>query len=152
MQHQNLTLPSEPERRASSSSCSSYILNADKICSISERLQKIMQEKKPYLKNRYSIRCLAQDINVHPYQLSAYFSQEKHVRFTDYVNQFRIQYCEDLIQKGTVSELNMKGLALACGFQNRNTLTSAFKKFTGFTPSVYTKRLKQPRNIKWAFS
>jgi AraC-like DNA-binding protein len=101
-----------------------------------------MQEKKPYLKNRYSIRSLAQDINVHAYQLSAYFSQEEHVRFNDYVNRFRIRYCESLIQKGMVNDLNMKGLALVCGFQNRNTLTSAFKKFTGCTPSVYTKQVR----------
>lgn len=140
MLHQNLTLPGLPTERTAS--CSSYILNADKICSISARLQQFMQEAKPYLKNRYSIRCLAQDINVHAYQLSAYFSQEKHVRFTDYLNRFRIQYCEDLIQKGMVNELNMKGLALVCGFHSRNTLTSAFKKFTGITPSVYTKRIK----------
>ena len=140
MQHQNLHLPGK--NTESTAACSSYILNADKICSISERLQTFMQEAKPYLKNRYSIRCLAQDLNVHAYQLSAYFSQEKHVRFTDYLNQFRIQYCEDLIQKGLVSELNMKGLALVCGFQSRNTLTSAFKKFTGITPSVYTKRIR----------
>lgn len=140
MQHQNLSLPGNPTERTGS--CSSYILKADTICSISARLQKFMQEAKPYLKNRYSIRCLAQDINVHAYQLSAYFSQEKHVRFTDYVNRFRIQYCEGLIQQGVVNELNMKGLALVCGFQNRNTLTSAFKKFTGYTPSIYIKRIR----------
>jgi AraC-like DNA-binding protein len=140
MQHQNLTLPGLPTERTTS--CSSYILNADKVHAISERLHKFMQEAKPYLKNRYSIRSLAQDLNVHAYQLSAYFSQEKHVRFTDYLNQFRIQYCEALIQKGMVNELNMKGLALVCGFQSRNTLTSAFKKFTGITPSVYTKRIR----------
>lgn len=140
MEHQNLTLPGEPEKRKFS--CSSYVLNADKIGSISERLQKFMQEEKPYLKNRYSIRSLAHDINVHAYQLSAYFSQEKHIRFNDYVNRFRIQYCENLIKKGTVNDLNMKGLALVCGFQNRNTLTSAFKKFTGFTPSVYAKQIR----------
>lgn len=139
MQHQ-LTLPSESEKRASSTS--SYVLRAEKIYSISERLQKFIQEAKPYLKNRYTIRCLAQDINVHVYQLSAYFSQEKHVRFNTFLNQLRIQYCEDLIQKGVVNELNMKGLALSCGFQNRNTLTSAFKKFMGCTPSVYTKRVR----------
>jgi AraC-like DNA-binding protein len=140
MLHQNLTLPGEPEKRKLLSS--SYVLNADKIGSISERLQTFMQEKKPYLKNRYSIRSLAQDINVHAYQLSAYFSQEEHVRFNDYVNRFRIRYCESLIQKGMVNDLNMKGLALVCGFQNRNTLTSAFKKFTGCTPSVYTKQVR----------
>jgi len=101
-----------------------------------------MQDAKPFLKYRYSIRDLAEDIHVQAYRLSAFLNQEKHLRFNDYLNQFRIQHCKELILNGQVNDLNMKGLALICGFQNRNTLTSAFKKLTGFTPSHYAKYVR----------
>jgi YesN/AraC family two-component response regulator len=140
MQHQNLTFSAGPEKE--NSNFNSYVLSAEKAHDISERLQQFMYNAKPFLKYRYSIKSLADDIQVQAYQLSAYLNQERQLRFNDYLNRFRIEYCEHLIQEGRVSDLNMKGLALICGFQNRNTLTSAFKKFTGLTPSRYTKRVR----------
>lgn len=117
----------------------SYELTAERIENISEQLHKFVLEKEPFLQFGYSIRDLAEDIDIPAYQLSAFINRELGLNFNDYLNQFRIRYCEELIQKGMVSQLNLKGLALKCGFTNRNTLTTAFKKFTGFTPSRYLK-------------
>ncbi|WP_315815176.1 helix-turn-helix domain-containing protein [Paraflavitalea speifideaquila] len=75
----------------------------------------------------YSIRDLADDLEIPSYQLSAYLNREIGVNFNDYLNQFRVKYCEELLQQGMVVQLNFKGLALKCGFSNRNTLTTAFK-------------------------
>ena len=140
MQHENLTFPLGAVQ--SSSNFNTYVISPEKANDISERLQQFMFKAKPFLRYRYSIKSLADDIEVHAYQLSAYLNQEKRLRFNDYLNRFRIEYCENLIQEGMVNDLNMKGLALICGFQNRNTLTSAFKKFTGLTPSRYTKSVR----------
>lgn len=140
MQHQNLNLTMEPQKRRTR--YHPYILSREKALEISQRLQEFMQATKPFLKYRYSIRSLAQDIDVQAYQLSAYLNKEINLRFTDYLNQFRIQHCESLIRRGLVKDLNLKGLALICGFQNRNTLTSAFKKFMGLTPSGYFRYIR----------
>jgi YesN/AraC family two-component response regulator len=140
MHHQNLIFSKGPEN--GSTPINSSVLSPEKSHDISERLQQFMYNVKPFLRHRYTIKSLADDIKVQAYQLSAYLNQEKRLRFTDYLNRFRIEYCESLIQEGRVNDLNMKGLALICGFQNRNTLTSAFKKFTGLTPSRYTKKVR----------
>jgi AraC-like DNA-binding protein len=140
MRHQNLTFASEAEKRTSSFNAN--VLSPEKVSDISERLKQFMFSEKPYLRYRYTIKSLANDIQVQAYLLSAYLNQEERLRFTDYLNQFRIAYCENLIREGLANDLNMKGLALICGFQNRNTLTSAFKKFTGLTPSGYTKSVR----------
>lgn len=140
MQHQNLTIPQYQEK--SIINLNAYNLSAQRIQEISEKLNQHMTSTKPFLRYRLTIQLLAEDIQVQAYQLSAYLNQEKHVRFTDYLNQLRIQYCENLIRSGMVKDFNMKGLALICGFQNRNTLTIAFKKFTGLTPSSYIKSVR----------
>jgi AraC-like DNA-binding protein len=140
MRHQNLTFT--PVTDKGTSSFNAHVLSPEKVSDISERLKQFMFSEKPYLRYRYTIKSLADDIQVQAYLLSAYLNQEKRLRFTDYLNQFRIEYCENLIQEGLANDLNMKGLALICGFQNRNTLTSAFKKFTGLTPSRYTKSVR----------
>jgi YesN/AraC family two-component response regulator len=139
-EHQDLTFPPGTEKGAEN--VNTYVLSAEKAHDISERLKQFMNNAKPFLRFRYTIKSLADDIQVQPYQLSAYLNQEMRLRFNDYLNQFRIAYCESLIQDGLVNDLNMKGLALICGFQNRNTLTTAFKKFTGLTPSRYSKTVR----------
>lgn len=120
----------------------SYLLTQDKVEDIANRLQHFIQEQRPYLKFGYSIRDLASDIQVPAYQLSAYLNRQVGLNFNDFLNQFRVRYCEDLIKNGLDGQLNLKGLAFKCGFSNRNTLTTAFKKFTGSTPSSYSKPSK----------
>ena len=145
MQHQKLILTGKPRKRAMH--YHPYTLSREKARDISLRLQEFMLASKPFLKYRYSIRSLAQDIDVQAYQLSTFLNKEINLRFTDYLNQFRIEYCENLIKKGFAKDLNLKGLALICGFQNRNTLTSAFKKFTGLTPSGYSRYVRSSEHI-----
>ena len=120
-----------------------YELSRERIEYINDRLSKIMPEEKPFLRYRYAIRNLADDIQVPAYQLSAYLNQKAGIKFNDFLNKFRVSYCEHLIQTGIMEQLNLKGLALHCGFKNRNTFASAFKKFTGSTPSHYLQLLNQ---------
>ncbi len=112
------------------------------------RLDALMSKEKPYLNSGYSIRRMADHISVPSYQISAYLNTELGISFNDYINKFRIEFCESLIQKGMAKNLNMRGLADACGFGNRNSFTIAFKKFTGFTPSQYNQQGKY-RIITW---
>ena len=123
-----------------------YELSRERIDYIITRLEKLMPEEKPFLKYRYAIRNLADNIQVPAYQLSAYLNQKAGMKFNDYLNKFRVNYCEHLIQAGIMEQLNLKGLALHCGFKNRNTFASAFKKFTGRTPSSYLQVLNENRD------
>jgi AraC-like DNA-binding protein len=117
----------------------SYELTADRVEYISNQLERFVHNEKPFLQYRYSIRDLANDIHAPGYQLSAYLNQILGVNFNDYLNKYRVKYCEELIHDGLVAQFNLKGLAQSCGFNNRNTFSSAFKKFTGYTPSFYMK-------------
>ena len=105
-------------------------------------LQEFMQSQQPYLNPGYNIKSLAQEMGMPPYQLSAFLNRQVGVNFNDFINRYRILYCKELIHKGDDGGLNLKGLAAKCGFHNRNTFTIAFKKFTGYTPSVYAKQFK----------
>ncbi|MFT3823717.1 MAG: helix-turn-helix domain-containing protein [Chitinophagaceae bacterium] len=123
-----------------------YELTPERIRFISQRLNEFVHTSRPFLQFGYAIRNLAEDIDVPSYQLSAYLNREIGLNFNDYLNQYRVKFCEGLIRNGMVGELNLKGLALRCGFSNRNTLTTAFKKFTGLTPSEYARSVQQVRS------
>ena len=124
-----------------------YELSNERIDYIIDKLAKIMPEERPFLKYRYAIRNLADDIQVPAYQLSAYLNQKAGMKFNDYLNKFRVSYCEHLLQTGIMEQLNLKGLALHCGFKNRNTFASAFKKFTGTTPSHYLQHVHRNNGL-----
>jgi AraC-like DNA-binding protein len=117
-----------------------YFLTLERIRCISNLLNNFMDEEKPYLKTGYYIRDLANETGVPAYQLSAYINQVLLMNFNDYFNWFRIRHCQELMESPLVDRLNLRGLAYKCGFNNRNTLTTAFKKFTGVTPSDYGKK------------
>jgi YesN/AraC family two-component response regulator len=98
-----------------------------------------MAAEKPYLIAGLSIRHLAKTLQIPAYQLSAFINQQFGMNFNDYINRLRIIYCVELIQMGSADGLNLRGLAESCGFNNRNTLTVAFRKFTGVNPSVFVR-------------
>lgn len=111
----------------------------EKAYQILRQVEEFMQQHRPFLKAGYNIQTLANVIGIPSYQLSALINRQVGINFNDYLNRYRVKYCEDLIQNGEASNLNLKGLANNCGFHNRNTFTIAFKKFTGLAPSNYTK-------------
>ena len=103
------------------------------------RMNMYMQEYKPFLKPRYRLRDLSDEMHMPLHQLSAYLNKELGMHFSEYLNQFRIRYCEELIKNGSPGRIYLKELVSKCGFHNRNTFTTAFKKFTGKTPSEYVR-------------
>jgi len=111
---------------------------------IRNRLNAYMQQQKPFLKQHYTIKNLSDDMQMPSWQLSAFLNKHLGVHYSEYMNQFRIKYCEDLINQELSARVNLKELVSKCGFHNRNTFTTAFKKFTGKTPSEYVRTRAHP--------
>jgi YesN/AraC family two-component response regulator len=114
----------------------------DKTRQVMARMNQLMEEHRPFLRARYSIRNLAEELNIPSHHLSALLNKHMGVSFNDYLNNHRIRHCQELIRHGAAGNLNLKGLSAECGFNNRNSFTTAFKKFTGHNPSVFAKKHK----------
>lgn len=106
---------------------------------ITYRLNMYMQEYKPFLTPRYRLKNLSDDMHIPLHQLSFFLNKRLGMHFSDYLNQFRVRYCEELIKNEWPGRIYLKELVSKCGFHNRNTFTTAFKKFTGKTPSEYIR-------------
>lgn len=99
----------------------------------------IFEVQKPFLQTKYNLGQLSLESGFSRNVISAFLNQELDCCFNDYINLLRIKYCQQLIADGYANQFTLEGLAERCGFYNRNTFTSAFKKFTGATPSHYIK-------------
>jgi AraC-like DNA-binding protein len=111
----------------------------DQVEAINRQLAELMERKKPFLKQGYSLKDLAGQLQIPAYQLSAFINLEAGMSFNEMINKRRIGYCQEVIKLGEAEQLNIFGLGGKCGFNNRNTFTIAFKKYTGVTPSEFLR-------------
>ena len=71
--------------------------------------------------------------------LSALFSKKMKMKFTDYLNNIRIQYALKLLEKKPYS---VRSLSAACGYNDAFYFSKVFKKIVGRTPTEYMKEEK----------
>jgi AraC-like DNA-binding protein len=117
-------------------------LSRSTIENIASRLENLMSSNAPYLRHRYSIHDLSAQLQVPSYQVSAFLNHHLGLSFNDYLNKHRIQYCIKKLQEHNRT-LTVEALAYECGFSNRNSFTSAFKRFAGSTPSEFMRLAKK---------
>ena len=107
---------------------------------IKRRLSDLMTEKKPFLQSKYHIKDLAVELQIPVHQLSAFLNQVLGMHFSDHINKYRIDHCIELINTNSSDRPSLQKLSRICGFNNRSSFTTAFKKFTGQKPFDYIKR------------
>jgi AraC-like DNA-binding protein len=113
-----------------------------KFLELKEVMTKWIEEEKVYLKQGYTIRDLAKDTQIPYYQIAEFINHYLNTSFSDLMNERRIDYCVELLKKGDFSNYTLEAISEECGFSNRNSFASAFKKFKGLTPSEFQKGLK----------
>jgi AraC-like DNA-binding protein len=110
---------------------------------IKHELESLFETKQPFLQHGYILQDLSNTLSIPLHQLSALINHEYKMNFNDLINKYRVEYAIELYNSGRHENLNINGLATESGFNNRNSFTMAFKKFTGFTPSDYFRNQKK---------
>ena len=90
---------------------------------------------------RNTINRLAAELDIPPHQISTFLNQHMNTSFSEFLNKYRIEYAIERIKNGDARRLTLEALASECGFNNRNSFTTAFKRITGVTPSEFTRDL-----------
>jgi len=105
---------------------------------IGRRLEKLMNDKKLYLKKSLKINDVASELGSCRTYVSNYINQTKGESFSDYINHLRIEDAKDILS----SDIEIKNLSLAeqLGFASEQSFYRNFKKWTGMTPSQWRKR------------
>jgi AraC-like DNA-binding protein len=130
--HPSTNLEEKPKESASSS-----FLTEEKISEIESLVLNHFEKNKPYLTLQYSLSQAASELNLPVQYISRYINIRENENFNDFVNRYRIIHCQKLLEQEYYRKLKLESLAKECGFNNRNTFTSAFKKFAGTTPSKF---------------
>jgi AraC-like DNA-binding protein len=99
-------------------------------------------DKKFYLNSEVDRKEVANYLKIQPHIFSAFINQAYQANFNDVINRYRIKYIEEGLKNEKWSELTLEAIAEKAGFNNRVTFLTAFKKFTGTTPTQYIKNIQ----------
>lgn len=106
------------------------------------RLESLMTSTQVFRQQGITVNELAFKLNIASHILSSVLNKHYNQRFTDYINQYRIEYVIQLIKSNeNFRQFTIEGLAKEAGFSSRAPFYAAFKKVTGTTPSEYLNQI-----------
>jgi AraC-like DNA-binding protein len=106
--------------------------------SILHKFNQVMQEQKPYLKSSFSLPDLAQQLGVSVHALSQALNHGLGKSFFELVAGYRVEEAKRLL----IEQPNIKveEIAEQVGYNSKSSFNTAFKKFTGSTPSAFREK------------
>lgn len=116
-------------------------LTNDSLEELMKDIDKYMHSSEPFMDTELTIIDLAMELDAHPRRISTAINMICHQNFNAYVNQFRIRKAEKLLENQEYTHLSVEGIGNEVGFHSKSAFYSAFKKFTGTTPSKYKEKV-----------
>jgi AraC-like DNA-binding protein len=79
---------------------------------------------------------IAEEVNLTLPAFCRYFKKATKLTYTDFVNQYRVQYAKKLL----IQDKNVTETCFECGFESLSYFNRIFKKFAGVSPSEFKRR------------
>ena len=107
-----------------------------------DKLLKFMNDEQPYLNPSITLRLLAEQVEIHPNQVSWLLNEKMGKNFNEFINHYRVEHFKELAVDSSNSNFSLIGLAYESGFNSKTVFNTFFKKETGMTPGEYLKNNK----------
>jgi putative ABC transport system permease protein len=89
-----------------------------------------------------TLRGLAEELDIHPNELSRIINAGTGKNFNDFINTYRVRDVMRKIQDPAYDHITLLGIAFDCGFNSKTTFNRTFKQLTGKSPAEYKFALK----------
>jgi AraC-like DNA-binding protein len=107
---------------------------------IIEKLENHMKVNEPFMDSSLSVYDLAKQINVPSRELSIAINHHLDKHFFDFVNEYRIKKAMEIFKNTNDEKLTVLEVLYEVGFNSKSSFNTAFKKFTGTTPSEFKRK------------
>lgn len=115
-----------------------------------QKMDQSVRQKQLYRDCDLNLDQLALQTEINKYQISEMLNAYKHKPFYRYINEYRIEYFKNIVEKAIEKDENINFLSFAyeAGFKSKSSFNRYFKEIIGKTPSEYYKNAanenKQP--------
>lgn len=109
---------------------------------ISNQLQRLMASDKLYKVPGLKLAQVAERLAVNPYLLSRCLREVMSTKFSDYINELRIQELSRLLAEPESKRYTLLSLAMDAGFNSKSSFNRAVKKQLGILPRELKSRLQ----------
>ena len=103
------------------------------------KLENLMNEQEPFLEPSLTIYDLAKILDLKSMELSVFLNRHLNRNFFDFINEYRINKAMELFKNTDDKKLTVLEVLYEVGFNSKSSFNTAFKKFTGQTPSEFRK-------------
>jgi AraC-like DNA-binding protein len=101
-------------------------------------LTNLMKAKKPFKAYIISLAQLSEMLDLTPSEVSQIINENSRMNFNDFINKYRVEEAKKLFLDH--KDWLIKEIMYESGFQSTSTFNSAFKKFTGMSPTKFRKQ------------
>lgn len=110
---------------------------------VADRLQTYMREEQVFLQPDLSIKELAAKLSIPPRELSRSINRIHGQSFFDYINRHRIELAQEKIREAADPKITVLEIMYEVGFQSKSSFNTAFKKFSGMTPTQWKAQVRK---------
>ncbi len=111
------------------------------------KLLRFMDEERLFLDPELTLNKLSLKLRIHYNHLSRIINERFGLSYNDFINKYRIEVASKKLTAPEEKESTILDIAYSTGFYSKSVFNSAFKKFTGMTPTEYRKKHLLKRKI-----
>ncbi|WP_316801754.1 helix-turn-helix transcriptional regulator [Pedobacter nototheniae] len=100
-------------------------------------LKAYMDQEEPYLEPSLTVQGLANQMKIPVRDLSILINHHLNQHFFDFVNEYRINKSMKLLKDPAKIKFTILEILYEVGFNSKSSFNTAFKKYTGYTPTEY---------------
>lgn len=112
------------------------------------RILDAIENRKLYLDKELSIEWLSEDLGIYRKYISQVINELLGKNFTQLINEYRVREARNLLVSDEYQKYTLEAIGQAVGFHSKSSFNTAFKKFTGITPSFFRETAQTGRNIQ----
>jgi AraC-like DNA-binding protein len=104
------------------------------------KLENAILKEKVYIDPLLTLEKLSRNLKIPKNYLSLLINENYALNFNEFINQLRINDAKTILGSGN-GDLKIIDIAYQVGFNSKSTFNTAFKRYTGETPSVFISRI-----------
>jgi AraC-like DNA-binding protein len=104
-----------------------------------QKLETLMITEKLFIIDNLSVEHVADKLGTNSKYVSQVINEYYRKNFYNFINSYRVEEAKRLLLESVNEKYSILGIARIVGFVSKSTFNSAFKRFTGMTPSEYKK-------------